>query len=241
MQTRLVLIEGLPGSGKSTTIEGLKSSGITRIASRTEFYDEYDNPLNAFWTWGDGWREDEVMEAPYDSRRFLARLLERTYKLVDRVLETDTLVVMEGYPTHLTVRNMLKMSASRNECRMLFQRFAQAVADIDPLLVILDTPDWAARIRQVEEERGAAFSNIFFDSLQRTPYGRSRGIQTRKDVLEFYEECNAFSLDLLDEWPHSSCCFDPFTLGRQATIDRIVAAVSNSQPGSPHQRLQVTK
>jgi len=112
MNTRLILVEGLPGSGKSTTIENLKSSELVRLASATEFYNEYDNPLNAFWTWGDGYEPNETVEAPYDSRRFIARILERTYRLVDRILQEDLLVVMEGYPTHLTVRNTCRTSAS---------------------------------------------------------------------------------------------------------------------------------
>jgi hypothetical protein len=229
MKTRLILIEGLPGAGKTTTVDGLKSAGIDWGASKVEFYNEYDNPLNAFWTWGDGAVENEVVEEPYDSAIFTVRILERTYRLVNRILTQDLCVVMEGYPFQLVIRNMLKMLGTEDDCREYYRRYVDAVSCCSPHLFCLEHPNWRDRITQLAKQRGADFRAIFYEAMTRTPYGKKYGVDTDIKVIEFYEHCQRFGRSMLDTWPFGLTSLDPIALGRQGTLDAIAKAVAEAQ------------
>jgi hypothetical protein len=229
MKTKLILIEGLPGAGRTTTVDGLKSAGIDWCTSKVDFYNQYDNPLNAFWTWGDGAVENEVVEEPYDSAKFTVRILERTYRLVSRILSQDLCVVMEGYPFQLVIRNMLKMLGTEDDCREYYRRFVDAISYCSPHLFYLQHPNWRERIARIAESRGAAFRSIFFTAMTRTPYGREHGVDTDAKVIDFYEYCYSFGLSLLDTWPFDLTRLDPIALGRQGTVDAIVATLSQPE------------
>lgn len=228
MKTRLILIEGLPGVGKSTTVDGLRSAGIDWGTSKVTFYNIYNNPLNAFWTWGDGAVEDEVVDEPYNSAKFTVRMMEKTYRLVNRILTQDLCVVMEGYPFQLVIRNMLKMLGTEQDCRDYYRRFCDAVSYCTPHLFFLEHPNWRDRISQITERRGEAFRTVFYTAMTRTPYGRKYVIDTDAEVLDFYESCHRFGRSLLEIWPFDLTHLDPIALGRRGTLNAIAATVQQA-------------
>lgn len=220
MNSRLVFIEGLSGAGKTTTVEALKHSKIAQIGTKVEFYNEHDNPLNSFWTWGDGAIENEVIEAPYDSQRFIRRILKKTSALVDTVRSGDLCVVMEGYPFHLTIGNMLKMLGTRDDCRDYYRRFVDAIRPCCPYLIFLEQPDWLDRIAKLAEERGVRFKE-HLSAFKRTPYGRKFGVRDDSEVLNFHMECHRFARSLANDWPYELDSFNALALGKLGTVRRI--------------------
>ena len=220
--TRLILIEGLPGVGKTATVEALRGSEIANIATAVEFYNEHDNPLNSFWTWGDGAIEGEAVEEPFESAKFIDRILEKTRTLVARIHSEDLCVVMEGYPFHLPVGNMLKMLGTEEDCRFYLRRFVDTIGSCSPCLVFLEHPNWVDRISEVAAERGERFKQIFFDAFKRSPYARKLGINKNHEVLEFHANCQRFTNSLMNDWP-----FDPVLFTGELSETAVLGCLSS--------------
>ncbi len=230
---QLILVEGAPGLGKTTTVTNLAAALRARGEVRAVFCHEHDHPLHAFWDWGDGCDPDQVVTEPFDPEKFIVRLLARTYAFVDRVLTERLTAVMETYPFQSPVRNMLKMLGTEADCSEYFRRFCDAVAFCDPLLVYFEREDWGARLMRLAAERGERFNDVFFDAFYRSPWGREHSASRPQDVIDFCEHYLRVCERLLDLWPYRLLRFDPVTLGPEGTVQRVL---SHLRPGRQARR-----
>jgi hypothetical protein len=230
MTTKLILIDGAPGLGKSTTVANLQKTLGELGDVRAVFCHEHDHPLHAFWTWGDGYDEAEKVEESYSSPRFIERLLARTHAFLNELLAHDQMAFVETYPFQSPVRNILKMLGTEEDCAEYLGRFAESVACVSPVLVYFDHPDWPGRILRVAAERGPRFESLFFEAFYRSPYGRRHGVTTPAGVIAFYQQYLAVCERLLAKWPHRLVRIDPIAGGQTGTVNRILHAIGMSGP-----------
>ena len=226
MLTQLVLIDGLPGLGKTTAAEGLGAALRVEADHPVEIHTEYSELLQAFWTWGDGATPGEKTERPYDTVRFINRLMRRTYDMVDQLYDgraAGAVAVVESYPFQSPLRNMWKMGGNEAlpHAKDYFNRFASAVGCLNPLMVYFTHGHWRERMAAIEEERGPRFIALFYDAFLCSPYATQSGLSTRGDVLDFYEEYDRMACAWLDDWPHRKIVFDPIPLGASGSLARI--------------------
>jgi len=225
---QIVLIDGAPGLGKTTTVTHLADAMRDGGATKFIFCHEHDHPLHAFWNWGDGYDPNEVVVEPFHANKFIVRLLARSYAFADHVLSEQAVAVLETYPFQSPVRNMLKMLGTEQDCRDYFSRFCQAVAYCNPLLVYFEHESWPDRILAVAAQRGDKFNDLFFDAFYRSPWGRKYGASRPKDVLAFYEYYLGVCDGLLKDWPFRLIRFNPIELGQAGTVDRILSQMQSS-------------
>ena len=223
---QLVFVEGIPGSGKTTTAiwlaDQLRARGLPATAYR-EMHEPH--PLHAFWTWGDGYREGEVVTEPYAPAKFTDRLNEKAAAFVQRLIAQGESAVVEAYPFQLPVRNHLKMGASRADIERFFSRFQAVVSPAKPLLVFLEAHDMARTFQEAIRQRGADFEQLFIGSITRSPFGRRRQLRGFDGALCFYRECYALVEDLLRVWPFRVCRVNPTLSGWPAARISILEAV----------------
>lgn len=221
-----MLIEGAPGLGKTTTVTNLQAALKNVGGIRTVFCHEYDHPLHAFWTWGDGFDPNEKVEHPYSSELFIVRLMARTYAFLDQLLTQDQIAFVETYPFQSPVRNILKMLGTEADCAYYFDRFTNAVAGVSPVLVYFDHPHWRERMFGIAGDRGNRFNSMFFDAFYRSPYGLRHRVTTPAGVFQFYEEYQAVCERLIAQWPYRLIRFNPIELGETATVQHILKEIS---------------
>ena len=234
VKPQLVLIEGAPGLGKTTAVTNLAKSLEQDRSIKFVFCHEHDHPLHAFWTWGDGYDPDEVIVDPFSARKFIVRLLARTYGFVDQLLSEQSVAIMETYPFQSPVRNLLKMLGTEQDCSEYFNRFCDAVAFCNPLLVYFEYDSWRERILQIAEERGDKFNDLFFNAFYGSPWGRMHSARSPGDVVSFYEYYLNVCDRLLGDWPFRLVRFNPIELGRDETVGRILTNMGKAPetPGS---------
>jgi hypothetical protein len=229
---QLVLIDGAPGLGKTTAVANLADALRGDATLKAVFCHEYDHPLHAFWTWGDGYDPNEVVTDPFSAEKFIVRLLARTYAFVDQVLSAQMVAVLETYPFQSPVRNMLKMLGTERDCAEYISRFSQAVAGCRPLLVYFEHDAWGERIRRLAADRGDRFKDLFFEAFYRSPWGRKHGAHAPEDVIAFYKYYLGVCDRLLDRWPFRLVRFDPLALGPKGTTDRILVSMQSGEPAT---------
>jgi hypothetical protein len=223
---QLVFVEGIPGSGKTTTATWLADQLRARGLPATAYLEtDEPHPLHAFWTWGDGYREGEVVTEPYAPAKFTDRLSDKAAAFVQRLIAQGELAVVEAYPFQLAVRNHLRMGASRADIEHFYCRFQAVVSPAKPLLVFLEAHDLARTFQAAIRERGADFEQRLIGSITRSPFGRCRHFQGLDGVLVFYRECYALVEDFLRAWPFRVCRVNPTFSGWAAARATILEAV----------------
>jgi hypothetical protein len=115
VKQQLVFVEGIPGSGKTTTASWLAGELRARGRPATAYLEmDEAHPLHAFWTWGDGYNEGEVVTEPYAPDKFTDRLNENAGAFVRRVIARAESAVVDAYPFQLAVRNDFALNDPRS-------------------------------------------------------------------------------------------------------------------------------
>jgi len=196
--TRLVFVDGLPGSGKSTTaayVAGLlEQRGVPARLLRER---EDSHPLNVG---GDlhpsGSTTGARMFAAYTIASFMEESLARWSAFVAEASSSGRITILDSYPFQNSLRVLLQMDADPVALADYQSRVEAAVAGLDPVLVYLDSGDAEHAFRAIAAQRGAAWRDYAVAVVTDCPYASSRrlhGMDGAVALLRSYKE-------LLDEF-----------------------------------------
>jgi hypothetical protein len=176
---KVIFVDGLPGSGKSTTAEyvagALEQRGIPCRLLRER---ETDHPLNVG---GDlhpsGSTTGARMFAAYSIRSFIEESLARWSAFVAGAMASERVNVLDGYPFQNSVRVLLQMDADPARLAAYQARVQEKAAGLGPVLIYLDPGDAARTVRAIAERRGSAWTDYAVTVITECPYGSARGLQ----------------------------------------------------------------
>ncbi|MGH0033331.1 MAG: hypothetical protein ACQGVC_26390 [Myxococcota bacterium] len=177
METRLVLIEGLPGTGKTTT-----AGSLARRLSE------------AGWP-GAWWREEEADHpaTPRSLRRtaarpgFAERCLASWERFVDARRPGEPLPILEGAALQSTIRFLLEHAADEAEILDFVRALDRVLAPLAPLFVHLRARDPRRHLTGfVYPLRGEAWVGKVGGHLERTPFCRERGWRGVEGMTRFW-------------------------------------------------------
>jgi hypothetical protein len=176
---RLVFVDGLPGSGKSTTTElvagALQQRGIPCRLLRER---EADHPLNVG---GDlhpsGSTTGAAMFARYDVRSFVAESLARWAAFAAEAAASERVDVLDGYPFQNSVRVLLQMDPDPATVATYETAVYEQAARLGPVLIYLDAGDPERAIRTIAEQRGAAWTEYATSVITQCPYANARSLE----------------------------------------------------------------
>jgi len=183
MSTRLILVDGIIGSGKSTTAQWLY-----RLLS--------EHGVPAVWH-----HEQDVGHPLYEHHQLeaAARLsgeaclafhraaLGRWQTVADRA-GSEPVVVLESSFLQAPVASMHLSGCAPEAIVEQVGRTARVVDALRPLLVYLRPHDVAASVRWICEQRGPEFVDYLRDTISATPYGARRAPVETAAVTVFIEE-----------------------------------------------------
>ena len=222
---RIIFIDGLPGAGKTTMATWLAHELRTRGYSACVVLEGDDpHPLHAFWTWGDGFVEGEVISQPFDPAIFSERLIERFCAFVAELASAHHIGVVEAYPFQSVVRAHLRMGATPDDVTACFDEIVAVIAAASPLLVLIDHADARRLFTRTLAERGERFACYFIGSIERSPYGRKQRLAGLDGVLAFYETYAAEVERLVRRWPYRLLRVNPDEAGWTKVHAEILAA-----------------
>jgi hypothetical protein len=194
---KVIFVDGLPGSGKSTTAEYIAGMLEQRgIPCRLLRERETDHPLNVG---GDlhpsGSTTGARMFAAYSIRTFIEESLGRWSAFVAGTFGSGHVNVLDSYPFQNSVRVLLQMDADPTTLAAYQACIQEKVASLDPVLIYLDPGDVARTVRAIAERRGSAWTDYAVAVITECPYALTRGLQGMDGaivILRIYKQ-------LLDE------------------------------------------
>jgi hypothetical protein len=176
--TKLIFVEGLPGSGKSTTAEYVASE-LQRhdVVHRLFRENEPDHPLNVgAEIHPSGSTSGAQMFATYSVTSFIEESAVRWDAFVVEALLPAHVNVLDSYPFQNSVRVLYQMDVDPITLASYQSHVYKKVAKLSPVLIYLDPGDPARAFRAITQRRGPAWTDYVVAQLTACPRGLARGL-----------------------------------------------------------------
>jgi hypothetical protein len=176
---KLILIEGVPGSGKSTTAEKVTSHLLEQGMDATWYLEESEsNPLRSAGI--------KQLQRPQE---FIENCLKNWRSFVERTNDQHQVQVLEGAAFQLTVRFMFEHNLPG--IKSYFASFQEIVASLDPRFIYLRPADLHRHSEFTAEQRGKKWAEKVSDYLEGTPYAKKHSLRGLTGMHRFWASYGA--------------------------------------------------
>lgn len=202
---RLVIVEGIMGSGKSTTMRFIAQSLQDASHSALPVHERTDpHPVRAtdgLEHWFQPWLDTTTTE-------LAARSIRRWAALVEASQADGTIRVMDGQLFHGDLTNLFLMEAQPATLHDHTQALASAIAPLNPLVVYFRQEDVEHAIRTVCEERGAEWVAYQVNWKLAAPYCTGRGFAGLQGLIALYQDYQRLTDTLFERLPLSKLAIE---------------------------------
>lgn len=180
MDAKIVLVDGIPGAGKSVAAQiitrRLRAAGWP---VRWWYEEEVGHPVYVF---GDAARLQQVTRELFSGarERVVAAALREWARFADEAGQADATVVADGTVFGYLAWTLHYLDRPAAESRTYVRGALEAVAPLEPRLVYLRARDVAATMRHVPTVRGDGWAARTIQKAVDSPYGRARGSMARR-------------------------------------------------------------
>jgi hypothetical protein len=170
---KIILIDGLPGSGKSTSCRKvafqLNALGFDAV---TLFETQENHPLHVIPTdeTGAAWPD---IHLKIDSDSFANQSLIRWKTLLQQ--RNDQIYVIESFPFQSFIRVLFQMNTAREQIEMHWANWLQTITGLQARLIFFKESNPEELFAAACENRGKDWTSYMCDSCQQMPYAKSRG------------------------------------------------------------------
>ena len=182
---RLVIVEGIMGSGKSTTMRRVAQAFDDAKRPARAIHERTDpHPVRAtdeLAHWFEPWRDASADQ-------LAARAAARWQRFATAAQHDDVVPVLDGQLLHGDLTNLFLMEASSDEIAAYCDRVAEAIAPLGPLVVYFWQQDVAHAIRTVCAERGDAWVKYQVDWKLKAPYATRRQLAGLEGLIALYQD-----------------------------------------------------
>ena len=185
IERRLVIVEGIVGSGKSTTISFIGTS-LEKANRRARQIPEATMPhptrvfgelAHLYQPWLDVTRAELAEQSLSKWRSF-----------VDSARAFDTVQILDGQLFHGDLTNLFLMEAGWATIAEYSQAVDEIIHPLNPLLIYLYQEDVERALRVIAAQRGDAWVKYQVDWKLQAPYSRRRGLDGLKGLIALYKD-----------------------------------------------------
>jgi hypothetical protein len=189
MSSKLILIEGLPGAGKTRTAmhlgEALRQEGIF-----CEWFleEDEDHPIDC-----SGLALNDLSE----------KLIPLWKSFLQDAVNDQTVTIMESRLWQNTSLFMYMAEHPIEEIIELQDRVNQALSPLSPILIYLFQPDVKVALGRLYELRDESWINWALKMTSEYSWFQSRGKDDFSGWVEFFDEWLEVAETLYNRWPHN--------------------------------------
>ena len=191
--SRLILVEGMIGSGKTTTA-GRLGDWLSGRGEDVRAFDEgaADHPVRTR-------RVDELLAAPVpgDPDAYSAGQWRR---LAERCQRDGQTLILESIFLQNSVMPAFIDGASAATVDQICTEIQRQAAPAEPFLVYLRPTDIAAAIARVHQARGEPWSSRNLAFVEGSPWARRRNLRGRDAVVRLYQAWEPVAARLYDRY-----------------------------------------
>ena len=200
-QTTLVFVEGLPGSGKSTTARYVAGRlQQSQVDARLIAEVESDHPLNVggvLHPAGDATGE-ELFQS-YTVEAYIAESLQRWRTFVAGASGRAIVNILDSYPYQNAARVLLQMDGSTERIAEYAHEVEAITRPLAPVLIYLQTNASPEALTALTHTRGEAWTAYAIRVMTNCPYARQRQLTGGPGAMAMLSAYSALLQRLLAE------------------------------------------
>ena len=186
--TRFIFVEGIMGSGKSTTAwfltEQLQRHGIAaRFLLEGPTAEEPEHQLrvatelphpNGVWL-------DVTVE------QYIERSLQKWRTFAREAQQVATVTACDGLLFHGNMTDLMLMNAPTEVLRAYVSQVIESISDLNPVVIYFSHPDIARTLRRIGDARGSEWEAYQVNWKVLSPYGVERSLQGFDGLVQLYQ------------------------------------------------------
>ena len=190
MDNRLILVEGCPGSGKSSTAQFL-SRHLQRAGHPCRWYYEDEQPHPVASARG--------IAHARGFREYGRSTLIRWRDFAARARRSKQIAIIESHFLQDIVTPLLRAEVKPARIGKLIHRVAEFCAPLKPVLLYLHQPDHAATMRRILGERGPQIEQLHIQRCTASAHGKRLGLEGFEGLVQEWLEARAIIEHLIAE------------------------------------------
>ena len=208
LDSKLILIEGFTGSGKSTTAKYL-AKVLSENGRFAKSFHEYaaDNPINPFFTniirknngRFPGWEEVEASISDDDPNLYT---LSQWEQLTQKQLQSEEIIILESMFWQHGPMIHLFLAQSATQIIDYHQKIVAALKDIKPVLIHLFQPNVEEAIRRTYAGRSEEWAKSTIAFCEQLPYFRKNKLVGMGGMFQFYHAWHSIEMVLFERYPY---------------------------------------
>ncbi|NOR44812.1 MAG: hypothetical protein GQ534_04430 [Candidatus Delongbacteria bacterium] len=187
-ETRIILFEGQPGSGKTTLSTELFDEFVIKDF-KSKLIDEYKQDTEIFGDYWDTFENSgaEVIESFVQSwKKFLAMIEEGEVIIMDNALLNQ-------------VQYLMSLNTSKKEITKFFVTTSKFFEEFNASMVFMDG-DSDKIIRRINESRRNGWGERVSKFMAEAPYQKQRNRIGIEGMVEFFSDSQVLKREILNDW-----------------------------------------
>jgi hypothetical protein len=193
-----MLVDGLPGSGKSTTAQFIALQ-LERNHIPARWFYELDNshPIHAFHIWS--------REGP---EKFIETTTDNWRSFVAKGVHSEEIKILESTLFQSTVRLLLQSDISRQRMREYAMHVAEIIKALHPVLIYFSSPHVATALKDICEKRQKMWEQYVIQVIDGSAYAKHRALQDFEGVVAFFQEYQELTTSLFSRFEMQKLALD---------------------------------
>lgn len=160
MENRLILIDGISGSGKSTTAQFISHQLNLNGFSSEWYHEEEDN--HPLWY---NWQSNEATHSIDEVKKFIKVYPTIFKEFANSIKEDNKIHIIESYYLQDSVRILFQNNIDRNEIYNFYHEINKIIELLNPLIIYFQHGDVLKSINKTWEIRGEYWKNWFIENI----------------------------------------------------------------------------
>ena len=230
LQTRLVIIEGIMGSGKSTTARWLaarlEAAGLRALAITERIEPHPVRGTDGLDHWFQPWLD-------VTAEGLANRSLAKWRSFITNAQAAETIHILDGQLFHGDLTNLFLMEATPAAIAKYCESVSEIAQPLAPLLIYFYQADVERAIRTIAAERGEEWIKYQVDWKLQAPYCRRLGLRGLDGLTALYKNYRALTDELYSGLDLPKLSIDNSQQDWDAYYQQIHAQViGDSRPGA---------